>query len=97
MPVFVILALALAVMAAAVLVLVAVQLWRALRRLLAASAAVAERLAPVTQELQSEVAVTGTETEALQRRLDAWQRQRTDRRSAKEGLREGLRRSARAD
>ncbi|HWH31786.1 MAG TPA: hypothetical protein VNU01_03860 [Egibacteraceae bacterium] len=97
MPVFVILALALAVMAAAVLALVAVQLWRAVRRLLTASAAVAERLAPLTQELQSEAAVTGTESEALQRRLDAWQRARTDRRRAKEDLREGLRRSARGD
>lgn len=97
MPVFVILSLAIAVMAVAVLVVIAVQLVRSVRRLGHVAATVRDTLAPLTDELQAEVAVTTTESEALRRRVDAWQAQRTERRRDKEGLREGLRRSVRGD
>ena len=95
MPVFVILSLALAVMAAAVLVLTGIQLFRAVKRLLLAAKAVNERLAPLSRELQSEIAVTGAEAAALQQTVDAFQRSRQERKRTKESTREGLRRAAR--
>lgn len=95
MPVFVILALAVAVMVAAVLVLTGVQLFRAVQRLLTAAKAVNDRLAPLTRELQNEIAVTGTEAAALQQTVDAFQRSRQERKRNRENTREGLRRTAR--
>lgn len=95
MPVFVILSLALAVMAVAVLVLTGIQLFRAVKRLLAAAKAVSERLAPLTRELQDEVAITGNEAAALQRTVEAFQRSRQERKRTKQTTRQGLRRAVR--
>lgn len=93
MSVFVILSLAVAVMVAAVLVLAGVQLWRAVGRLTRVAGDVRDRLAPLTQELQDELAVTTTESAALQETVDAWRHERDTRRREKEGLRKGLRRT----
>ena len=95
MPVFVILSLALAVMAVAVLVLTGIQLVRAVKRLLTAAKAVNDRLAPLTRELQNEIAVTGAEAAALQQTVDAFQRSRQERKRTRETSRQGLRRAAR--
>lgn len=95
MSVFVILSLAVAVMVAAVLVLAGIQLGRAVGRLTRVAGDVQERLAPLTQELQDELAVTTTESAALQQTVEAWQRERQTRRRDKEGLRKGLRRTVR--
>lgn len=80
-------------MAAAVLVLAGVQLWRAVAKLARVAGDVQDRLAPLTQELQDEIAVTTTESAALQQTVEAWQQERQARRRAKEGLRKGVRRT----
>lgn len=95
MSLFVILSLAVAVVVAAVLVLAGVQLWRAVGRLTRVAGEVRERLAPLAQELQDEIAVTTTESAALQETVGAWQRERELRRRGKEGLRKGVRRTVR--
>lgn len=82
-------------MVAAVLVLAGVQLWRAVGKLTRVAGDVRERLAPLTQELQDELAVTTTESSALQQTVESWQRERDTRRRDKEGLRKGLRRTVR--
>lgn len=95
MSLFVILSLAVAVVVAAVLVLAGVQLWRAVGKLRRVAGEVGERLAPLTQELQDEIAVTTTESAALQETVGGWQRERELRRRRKEGLRKGVRRTVR--
>lgn len=95
MSVFVILSLAVALVVTAVLVLAGVQLWRAVRGLLRAAEGVRDRLSPLAQELQDEVAVTANESAALQQTVADWQRDREERRRGKEGLRTGVRRTVR--
>lgn len=95
MSVFVILSLALAVMAVAVLVLAGLQLWRAVQRLMASAKGVTERLAPLTRELQEELAVTGNEAQALQQTVEVFVRAREARHRSKQGTREAMRRAVR--
>jgi Sec-independent protein translocase protein TatA len=92
---FVILSLAVAVVVAAVLVLAGLQLWRAVGRLTRVAGEVRDKLAPLTQELQDEIAVTANESAALQETVGVWQRERELRRRDKEGLRKGVRRTVR--
>ena len=73
---FVILSLALAVVAVGVLVVVAREVLRTTRRLTARVQATSERLAPLTQELQRELAVTSVEVEGLTRSVEQLGRQR---------------------
>jgi predicted PurR-regulated permease PerM len=93
--VFVLVSLAVAVVVAAILVLAGFQLWQAIGRLLRAIAQVRDRLAPLAQELQDEVAVAANESAALQETVGAWRRARDVRRREREGLRKGLRRTVR--
>ena len=77
MPVFVLLALALAVLTLG-LVLVAVrQLLMAVGRLRTVMDATAQRLQPLRDDLQAEVAVASTEAEALQERIASLQASRS--------------------
>jgi uncharacterized protein YoxC len=76
---FVVLALAAAVTALAVMVLVARELLRNMRKLNAQVKAANERLVPLTEELQSELAVTSTEVDALTRHVEQAGRERAQR------------------
>lgn len=96
MAVFVILALALAAVSAAVVVVAVLQLRTQVRRLAASAAGVRDRVAPLAEELQAEIAVTEVEADALQRSVERLQEARRGRRLRREGLRDGVRRSLRA-
>lgn len=69
MPVFVLIALALAAVALGAVLVAARQVWLGLKRLDAATDRALARVLPLVEDLQSEVAVSATETEALQERL----------------------------
>ena len=73
---FVVLALVLAVLATAVMVVTVRELLRNLRKLSAAARATNERLMPLSQELQSELAVTSLEVEGLSAQLTRLQTER---------------------
>lgn len=64
-----ILALALAVVITAVTVLAGRELWRNAKKLNAAVRTTTQRLAPLAEELQSELAVTSLEIDALNRQV----------------------------
>lgn len=71
MPVFVVVALALAVLAVAMVVVAALHVRRTAGALVHAVQRAAERLAPLSEELVDEIAVTSAELEALgERRND---------------------------
>ena len=72
---FAILSFTLALAALAVLVVTAVVLIRNLRRLGETVKATSERLVPLTEELQSELAVTAVEVEGLTKQMERVQRQ----------------------
>jgi hypothetical protein len=67
--VFVLVALALAVLALGAVVVAGVALVRAVKELSGAARAAGERVAPLTDELRAEQAVTLLEVDALQRSL----------------------------
>jgi predicted PurR-regulated permease PerM len=73
---FVVLSLTLALAALAVMVVVVLELVRNLRRLRDSVSATTERLVPLTEELQSELAVTAVEVEGLTRQLEQASKQR---------------------
>lgn len=79
MSVFVVLALTLAVLAVGMVVVGGLQAWAAVKRLLATVDQQAERLRPLADELQSELAVAGTELDAIQARRQAHERSRQQR------------------
>lgn len=74
MPIFVLVALALAAVALGAVLVAARQVLLGLRRLNAAADGALGRILPLVEDLQSEVAVSATETEALQERLAALRR-----------------------
>lgn len=76
---FVILALVLAVASVAFLVVVARELLRNIRKLTDQVRATTERLAPLSEELQAEIAVTSVEVEGLQRSIERVQKERAGR------------------
>jgi uncharacterized protein YoxC len=86
---FVVLALVLAVLATAFVVVVVRELLRTVGKLTAQLRATNERLVPLTEELQSELAVTAVEVEELTRQVSALQapniptKQRTPRRRSR--------------
>lgn len=69
MPIFVLVALALAAVALGAVLVAVRQVLLGLRRLDAAADGALSRILPLVEDLQSEVAVSATETEALQERL----------------------------
>ena len=73
MSAFVVLALVLAVLAVAVVVVVVRELLRTVGKLTAQLRATNERLVPLTEELQSELAVTSVEIEGLTKQVSALQ------------------------
>ena len=79
MSAFIILALAFAVVAVAVLVVVMRELLRNIRKLGDQVHASTERLAPLNEELQAELAVTSVEVEGLSRSVEQLQKQRAGR------------------
>ncbi len=85
MPAFVLLALAFAVVALGAVIVAARQVWVGTRRLRVITQRTQERLQPVLDDLQAEVAVSATEAEAVQERVAALQasRRRRDRRPSR--------------
>ena len=73
---FVVLALVLAVMSIATIVVVTRELLRNVRRLNATVKATNQRLVPLTDELQAELAVTSVEVEGLNRSMQRLQKAR---------------------
>lgn len=80
MPVFVILALALLAMAVGAVVVAFLQVGGAARRGREAVQGTQDRLRPLTEELQAELAVTSTEVDALGERVSALSAARRGRR-----------------
>lgn len=76
MDAFVFLALAVAVLSIGLVGVAVAQAVRVTRRLLSTMRAASERIRPLTEELEREAAVAGTEGEALERRLAAGFRRR---------------------
>jgi predicted PurR-regulated permease PerM len=74
---FVVLALVLAVMSIATIVVVTRELLRNVRRLNATVKATNQRLLPLTDELQAELAVTTVEVEGLNRSMQRLQKARS--------------------
>ena len=70
MSAFVVLAIALAVVITAVTVLAGRELWRTSRKLGAAVRTTTQRLAPLSEELQAELAVTSLELDGLSRQVE---------------------------
>ena len=79
MTAFVVLALALALLAVVGVVLLARDLIRTVRKLTAAVSATTERLAPLSTELQGELAVTSTEVAVLTASVEQLQKERGSR------------------
>ena len=76
---FVFLALAIAVFAIGVVVVVVVELVRNVRKLTSQISATSQRLVPLTDELQAELAVTSVEVEGLTRAVEQVQKERSGR------------------
>lgn len=90
MSVFVVVSLTLAVLAVGMAVVSVLQVKTAVRGLLDVVGRQVERMGPLTDELQTELAVAGTELEAMEARRRAHERsrrQRHDRRGARPGPR----------
>ena len=86
---FVFLALALAVFTAGVLVVVIRELVRNVRKLTGQIRATTDRLTPLTEELQAELAVTTTEVEGLSRSVARVQEERSARPQRRRPKRKG--------
>lgn len=76
---FVFLALAIAVFAVGVVVVVVLELVRNVRKLTSQISATSQRLVPLTDELQSELAVTSVEVESLTRAVEQVRKERSGR------------------
>lgn len=77
MSAFVVLSLALAVVAVAVTVVVARELVRNVRKLGAQVRTSTERLVPLSEELQAELAVTSVETDTLMKSVERLNKERS--------------------
>jgi hypothetical protein len=80
-PAFVLLAVALAVVALGAAAVAARQLLVTTKRLRAVTQRTTERLRPLLDEIQAEIAVSATEADAVQQRIEALQESRRGRRS----------------
>ena len=79
MSAFVILSLTLVLVVLGVTVVVARELLRNIRKLNAQLRVTAQRLTPLTQELQSEIAVTAVEVQGLSGSVERMQKERAER------------------
>ena len=77
MSAFIVLSIVLAVVALAVTVVVVFEVLRNLRKLAAQVRTSTERLVPLTEELQAELAVTSVEIDGLTRAVERVQKQRS--------------------
>jgi predicted PurR-regulated permease PerM len=86
---FVVLALVLAVLSLAIVVVVVRELLRNVRKLTDQVKATTQRLVPLTDELQAELAVTSVEVEGLTRSMERLQKERATNAARKRAMKPG--------